>query len=267
MKGKNFCITICIVCSLLCTINVSLVIIDNTISTKSENATEENLSDNEIVNSINNLSKQINKKNYSQYIIPWFLTTVTSIAAYWISFLITQVKDKKDFKRKCTIKYIRYLNLFIKDINLLYSNMACMEKIVIYFETILMSRLSPLINCNTNYNDFIYSINKLNKTINSFRTIDSKKVDEWNRLYDKLKDMQLFIKMGTDFDTNVVHYFYILDSEIVKNHQKIMNDLRAYSSTKINNFYPLEFKKQLMEYNRKANEIAMGEKYKLIDFK
>lgn len=264
MKLEKICLVSCTVCSIVCTIFLCIAAIsykNNTLNNAYQNQVEEIIEDSSIVSSLEKINSTLNTNNYFDYIFPWILTTITSLIAYFASYFITKKTNSKNYQRECTYDYLKYLNSFLRDIIHIHQNMINISKLTktIYIRNFIT--LNASIVKYDDYQNFVTTIKSIKSVVNNNTLmIDQRLKDNWNKCYEELENFNVFINIGQDFESNVVHYFYILDKEIVSNHVALINLLAKYTQQSLSKFNIIEYEELIKQHVKRTNEIAMNKK-------
>lgn len=265
---QNVCIIICILCSLICVVEVCLTL--NLKAIVAHTITNENLEQfseseyKDLILELDQIKLVLDKKDYFSHIFPWILSVISAIIAYFASYFITRRNNEKDFQAKCSVEYLKYLNLFLGDINSLYTKMTGIAKLTRLFVYQGYIPRSYSFNNNDDFLNFIHSMEILERYIQTIPQ-DNNTIN-WKQYILELTDFNLFIDIGNKFEVSVGHYFYIIDKKIFEGHKKLMNELRSYTSNNMKGFYPMEYKKKILAHIKFVNEIVMGKKYEFLDF-
>ncbi len=264
MKLEKICLISCTICSIVCTLFLSIAIISykNNIPNKSyQNQAEEKIEDSSIVSSLEKINSTLNSNNYFDYVFPWILTTITSLIAYFASYYITKKTNNKNYQRECTYDYLKYLNGFLRDVIHIHQNMINISKLT----KIIYMRNFPTLNASIykydDYQSFVTTMKSIKSLVNNNTLIiDQRLKDNWNKCYEELENYNVFINIGQNFESNVVHYFYILDKEVVTNHVTLINLLAKYTQQSLTKFNIIEYEELIKQHVKRTNEIAMNKK-------
>jgi hypothetical protein len=226
----------------------------------------------EINKQLSNIAENISAKDYLSDIIPWGLGLISSSVGATIMYIITSKQEKKKFIRDSHIEYMKLTNNFVSEINGIITSIVNIQKMgfILIGDSNNPDLYEPYFY--SNLNDYLLIVNKvraLRKTVDSLPigtsgvyTSKEHYKEQIIILSDDILNFNKIVNICSEYEKEVMNYYYFIDKELRKEHADIINVISKATKENMNGFDIENLKKILVNHIQKTNELILGYKIK-----
>jgi hypothetical protein len=216
------------------------------------------------------IAENVSTKDYLSDIIPWGLGLISSSVGAIIMYVITSKQEKNKFIRDSHIEYMKLTNTFLSEINKIITSIVNIQKMgfLLIGDINNPDLYQPYFYGNLG--DYLLIANKirtLRKTVDGLPdgaagvyTSKEHYKEQIIILSDDILNFNKIINVCSEYEKEVMNYYYFIDKNLRKEHADIINMISKATKENMKGFNIENLKKILVEHIQKTNELILGHK-------
>ena len=224
----------------------------------------------EINENLSVIAKSVSIKDYFSDIIPWLLSLISASVGAIIMYKITSKIERKKFIRDSHIEYMKLTNKFASEIHKIINSIVNIQKMgfLLIGDPNKPELYQPFfIENSKDYLIIMNKIRELRKTIEGL-PISSSEIytsrehykDQIIILSDDILNFSKIVNICSEYEKEVMNYYYFIDKELRKRHASIINMISKSTKENMKGFDIENLKEILIDHIQKTNEYIIGSK-------